>query len=63
MAQLDPCMSFGFHLKSQEDFKSFEEQVRRGITELNPNSLFHIIEEDDFSVSLSGSIISIASYL
>jgi len=63
MAQLDPCMSFGFHLKSLEDFKAFEEQVRRGIAEHNPFSLFHVVEEEDFSVSLSGSIISIASYL
>lgn len=56
-------MSFGFHLKSLEDFKAFEEQVRRGVTEHNPFSLFHVVEEEDFSVSLSGSIISIASYL
>jgi len=56
-------MSFGFHLRSEDDFKAFEEQVRKGISEMNPYSLFHVVEENDFSVNVSGSIISIASYL
>jgi len=56
-------MSFGFILRSEEEFKAFEEQVRSGIAQDSPNSIFHVVEENDFHLSLSSSIISINSYL
>ena len=33
MNQLDPCMTFGFLIKSQDEFSQFKEQLEVGIRE------------------------------
>ena len=42
MNQLDPCMTFGFLIKSQEEFAQFKEQLEVGIREDGDRQIFHL---------------------
>ena len=42
MNQLDPCMTFGFLIKSQDEFAQFKEQLEVGIREDGDRQIFHL---------------------
>ena len=42
MSNLDPCMSFGFLLKSHEEFLQFSNQIATGIREDGEHRIFHL---------------------
>ena len=60
MDQLDPCMSFGFLIKSHEEFVRFSEDLAAGISEDGDQRIFHLHENLDCSVR---SVISFNSSL
>ena len=59
MQHLDPCLSFGFLLRSQEDFEQFSMEVERGIQEDGEHRIFFL--KDDW-LSISQSMHSIMSF-
>ena len=58
MSQLDPCMSFGFLLKSQAEFTQFSNEIANGLREDGDVSIFHL--QDKLDISLR-SIVSIST--
>ena len=48
-------MSFGFMIKTEEEFKELEIQLRKGIKESGAYSIFYIVENneiEDLQISL-----------
>lgn len=45
MSELDPCMSFGFLVKTEADFMQLQKHLKEGIADSGKYSIFHIVEE------------------
>ena len=58
MSQLDPCMSFGFLIKSQEEFNQFSQEIANGLRDDGDARIFHL--QDKLDVSLR-SIVSMST--
>ena len=50
MKMLDPCMSFGFLLKTKEDFDRFSDAIATGIREDGERRIFHLQDNLDCSL-------------
>ena len=50
MSNLDPCMSYGFLLKSREDFEAFSAEIATGIREDGDRRIFHLQDNLDCSM-------------
>ncbi len=61
MSQLDPCMSFGFLIRSEKELAKFGEQLFEGIQQDKPYQIFHIVDDDADDLEGSKSIISFGS--
>jgi hypothetical protein len=58
MSQLDPCMSFGFLIRSEKELAEFGKQLFEGIQQDKPYQIFHIVDDDADDLEGSKSIIS-----
>ena len=50
MKNLDPCMSFGFLLKTRDDFLKFSTEISNGIREDGDRRIFHLQDNLDCSI-------------
>lgn len=52
MEQLDPCLSFGFLIKSEEEFLQLQVSLVEGVAESGEYSIFHITGDPSLDYSI-----------
>jgi hypothetical protein len=59
MSELDPCLSFGFLIESEDQYRHFVEQIKNGIKLDQDFAIFYL--KDDLSASITLSSVSLIS--